>query len=64
MAARTDGHLLPFMENLDHAFRGFDLHRLVDQDVRDTVEVLFKGDVVVDIHSGGFPGGKLEGLLW
>ena len=62
-AARMDGHGFGFalVEDLQHALSGPDTHFLVDQGIRDGVEVFFELDVVVNVHPGGFPGGIFKG---
>ena len=48
-AARVDGHLLPFVEDLDHALGGLDFALPGGSGCAEPVEVLLKGDMVVDI---------------
>jgi len=60
-AAGMNGDLLPLVENLHHPFAGADLHLLVNKCMRHAVEVLFKGNMVVNIDLGSFPGGK---FIW
>ena len=66
IAAGMDGHgfRLAFVEDLDHVLGGPDAHFLVDQRVRDGVEVLLELDVVVDVHPGGLRGRIFKGLFW
>ena len=62
-AARVNRHLLPFIVNFYQAFAGLDLHLLLDQCVRDGVEMLLKGDVVINIHLGRLPNCELIGFF-
>ena len=54
VAAGMNGHCFRFalVEDLDHPFRGTDPHFLVDQPIRDRVEMLLEFNVVVDIYPG------------
>jgi len=62
-AARMHSHLLAFVEDLHHALRCLDLHLLPDQGMRNGVEMLLKGHMVVNTDLRRLPQRELVGCF-
>ena len=52
------------VEDFHHPFAGPDAHLLMDQGIRNGIEVFLEIDVVVNVDPGHFTGGILIGLVW